>query len=559
MTSDDYNVICNQMLTVAMKYVNTSQIRSYSNIDKRNITNGDIIYKSAVADKSPITLVHTPAGTGKSSLIKDRIKAIVDSGESSSKILVLNMNIAKVKQMKNEVPDVNIMTFCDFIHGIFEANNTGFTLVDPHTVTNTLRVNADINDSLVAKFITALGSNDSQHRTVMSALIINQYLNETYGLLKKIGKIDYSLESIICHNMMYKYKNNPYDINAIIVNGIHNMPIPILCTIIEYVNKYHCNLFMTGGTDETVYEFNMAYKNAMDVIASYSDKGVGIIRLSKSIMTDSINAAMNMKPAPALNGIEIKSVNTRFTADDAMMENIFSPDVTNYISDNLREKKQILVVSRLKSDIPRIQSAIEKYYRTDFPDMSILNIADLNPPDAEYSTMLAKNIDYLRKKYTCINNQTIGFELYELFMAELAETKSAYRQNIIQTHIDNLVQFIQELSAAVPDTDRNINDAVISVIEYESEKLQAHMQKLTDNSTVDLRDADIVLSTIHSAIDIRNDNVIVFFRNLNENDNALYKVAMSRANKTAYVVFANNGTFTTKYQRYLQVFSANKT
>lgn len=558
MTSDDYNVICNQMLTVAMKYVNTSQIKAYGNIDKRNVANGDIIYKSAVAEKSPITLVHTPAGTGKSSLIKDRIKAIVDNGEDPSKILVLNMNIAKVQQMKNEVPDVNIMTFCDFIHGIFEANNDGFTLVDPHTVTNTLRVNTDLNDSLAAKFITALGSNDSQHRTVMSALMINQHLDETYKLLKKIRRIDYSLESIICHNMMYKYKNDPYDVNTIIVNGIHNMPIPILCTIIEYVNKYHCNLFMTGSTDETVYEFNMAYKNAIDVIASYSDKGIGIVRLSKSVMTDSINAAVNMKPVQSLDGIEIKSINTRFATDDVTMEETFSPNATDYIMNNLRDKKQILIVSRLKSDIPHIQSVIEKHYRNSFPDMSILNIADLNPPDAEYSTILAKNIGYLRQKYTQMNNQTIGFELYELFAAELAETKSVYRQNVIQTHMDNLVQFIQEFSAIVPDTDRSVNDAVMSVIEYESEKMQAHMQKLRDNSTMDLRDADIVLSTIHSAIDIRNDNVIVFFRNLNENDNALYKVAVSRANKTAYVIFANNGTFTTKYQRYLQIFSAAK-
>ena len=53
MTSDDYNVICNQMLTVAMKYVNTSQIKSYSNIDRKSVSRGNIIYKSAVADKSP--------------------------------------------------------------------------------------------------------------------------------------------------------------------------------------------------------------------------------------------------------------------------------------------------------------------------------------------------------------------------------------------------------------------------------------------------------------------------------------------------------------------------
>jgi DNA-binding beta-propeller fold protein YncE len=81
------------------------------------------------------------------------------------------------------------------------------------------------------------------------------------------------------------------------------------------------------------------------------------------------------------------------------------------------------------------------------------------------------------------------------------------------------------------------------------------MDELQNKSTMDFRDADIILSTIHSAIDIRNDNVVIFFRNLSENDAALYRVAMSRANKTAYVIFVNNGTMTTKFQRYLTLFT----
>ena len=164
MTSDDYNVICNQMLTVAMKYVNTSQIKCYANIDKKSVNGGDIIYKSAVADKSPITLVYTPAGTGKSSLIKERINAMIRNGENPAKILVLNMNVAKAKQMKNEISGVNAMTFCDFIHGIFTANNDNFSLADSNTVTNLLRVKSDPNDAIAAKFINTLSMIDPQDR-----------------------------------------------------------------------------------------------------------------------------------------------------------------------------------------------------------------------------------------------------------------------------------------------------------------------------------------------------------------------------------------------------------
>lgn len=557
MTPDDYSFVCNKMLNVAMKYLDTTNIRSYPNLDRKKVTNGNIIYKSAVADKSPITLAYTPAGTGKSALIKDRIKAVIEQGTPPSKILVLNMNIAKVRQMQNEMPDVNIMTFCDFTHGIFAANNKGFELSDINSIANMLRLKTDPSDTLAAKFINVLSLYNSQDRVVMASLFINEYLTKSYDLLASIGKIDYSLEGIICHNMMYKYQHNPYDVDTIIINSVHNMPIPILCSVIEYVNKYHCNLFMTGSPDETIYEFNMAYKNSMNVIGSYSDKNIGIIRLNQSKMSKSICDVLETKRTTVLDGIFTKSIDSKQT--DNVMEAAFSPVNTDYIRTRLDDKRPILVIARSKSDIVEINDTLEKYYRADHPSMTVLNLADIQAPYTEYGTMLTKHLNTLMSKYTQMSNQDIGFELYNALTYMINHTESPYKKNSYLQQRNDLVQFIEDFSRIYSDEPRSVKDAVEDIISYESNRIQQHMEKMQNETTMDFQNADIILSTIHTAIDIRNNDVIVFLRNHTDAvDNSLYRTALSRANETEYIIFVNNGSFENNYQRYLKDYIKNQ-
>src|SRR5574344_2154859 len=124
MLPDEYGMLCDRILTETMKYINTEKMT----IPVKFRDNANIqapIYKSAVESQSPITLIYTPSGSGKSKLINDRAKALMDNGTPAQKLAVLSMNIAKAKQTAKELPGVNVMTFSDFTHGIFTANYHG--------------------------------------------------------------------------------------------------------------------------------------------------------------------------------------------------------------------------------------------------------------------------------------------------------------------------------------------------------------------------------------------------------------------------------------------------
>ena len=91
------------------------------------------------------------------------------------------------------------------------------------------------------------------------------------------------------------------------------------------------------------------------------------------------------------------------------------------------------------------------------------------------------------------------------------------------------------------------------LINIESTLIQEHSENIKNNVIIDLSDANIVLSTIHTATDIRCDNVVVFMKNMTDKiDTSVYRVALSRANKSEYIIFANYGMFETQYQKYIK-------
>ena len=137
MNNNEYSIVCNRILSSTMEYIDSTNMKRYK-IDKSLVPSNNAIYVSAVTNPAPITLAFTPAGTGKSALVKDRVYALEAIGVPSNKIMVLNMNIAKTKQMQTELPGVNIMTFSDFTHGIFNANYPECELSDTASIANIL-------------------------------------------------------------------------------------------------------------------------------------------------------------------------------------------------------------------------------------------------------------------------------------------------------------------------------------------------------------------------------------------------------------------------------------
>ena len=173
MNNNEYSIICNRILSSTMEYIDTDNMKRYK-IDKTLVPSNNAIYTSAVTNPAPITLAFTPAGTGKSALIKDRVHALEAIGVPSDKIMVLNMNIAKTKQMQEELPNVNVMTFSDFTHGIFQANYPMCESSDTASIANILRLQN--RDNLTNEFINKLSLINPQDKVTLLTLFVNSHL-----------------------------------------------------------------------------------------------------------------------------------------------------------------------------------------------------------------------------------------------------------------------------------------------------------------------------------------------------------------------------------------------
>ena len=82
--------------------------------------------------------------------------------------------------------------------------------------------------------------------------------------------------------------------------------------------------------------------------------------------------------------------------------------------------------------------------------------------------------------------------------------------------------------------------------------------KFLDSITLDANpqpqsDDMLTISTIHSATDIRCDNTVVYLKNFSDIvDENVYRIALSRANKSEYLIFVNADNFDVPVQYYLK-------
>lgn len=554
MKEHEYNTVCEKIIDSTMSYIQTDKMLRFKIDNPVTSPEYGPIYKSAITSSAPITLVYTGAGTGKSSLLKDRINSIKNTGLPGNKILLLNMNISKCKSMASEIPDINIMTFSDFARGIIEANYPELELSDLTSIANQLKLYN--NDELTNKFINTLSISNPKDRTTLLTLLINGHLDDIIQRLKYIHKSEYALDAMICQNKMYYFDKNPYDINTILINSVHNMPVPILCTILEYAYKYNCNLFITGSPDETIYDFNMAYNNAMNVLSAYTDKNIDIIRLiTTPNMHESIKRLIDMKPNKSLDKqhIQFMEFETNYNQDITNIMQTALNANNSWIRDKLDKNEQILILGLSKADVANLQKTIKDIYLSIYPNLKITNLTTERTNQTSYGTIASKYYNNLITLYpNDITAQEFFYELYNLINNEINLIDAPYTKAQYQHDLSYMQDFMITHNEFKDATIKKpIGEWIQTIINIESKIIQEYN---TNDTIIDLSKTNIILSTVHSAVDIRCDNVIVFLKNNSDKINhAICRLALSRANNSELIIFANYGDFEMPYQKYIKM------
>lgn len=554
MSPDEYSLLCDRILTETMQYITTDNMRRHI-IDKSYINSQDPVYISAATSYSPITIAYTPVGAGKSALIADRVNGLIRSGIPASNIAVLSMNIAKSKQTELEMPGVNCMTFSDFTHAIFAANYQNYELSDEKSIINTLKL-CD-NTPFRQAFLEKLSIANSQDRACLLTIFVNNHLDEIEAELSAIHKIDYTLESMICQNRMYQLANNPFHLDEILVNGVHNMPLHTLCCILEYASMHGCRLFLTGMPDETIYDFNMAYGKAMNMISSYMNTlGVGVVRLPSVKMSPDIqNTLLQTKNASInMTNVQAAHVTAKYLTDPTEMLQQALVNGSDYINRKLANHEQILVLARSKSEIYDMKNVIMNHFTQKYPNMVVADLTGIQPPTSVWGTVLTKYYASLKTAYPQgIDKIELYRRLWLMLTNEIKNAPSKHMKTIYQQSQTDLSHLANSAWTQDDYKKKPVIARIQNVIDEESRQIQAYNQHIKDNVVLDLSSADIIFSTIHSATDIRCDNTVVYLKNFSDIvDENVYRIALSRANKSEYLIFVNADNFDVPVQYYLK-------
>lgn len=553
MSPEEYGMVCNRILSETLKYITTENMRR-ATIDKSYVDSQDQIYISAAISRSPITIVRTPAGSGKSTLIADRAKALIQSGTPASEIAILSMNIAKASQIAQNLDGVNSMTFSDFIHYVYAANNPQHQLVDDDSFINTLTLCQ--RTQFRNQFLEKLTIANPLDRTTLLTLFVNNHLEEIEAELAALQRASYTIESMVCQNRMYSYNANPFNLSEIIINGAHNMPIPILCTILEYASRYGCRLYITSAPEETIYDFNMAYGRAINAIeGALENQDVGTINLIPTHLSDDIYHTMTMDEGARISTSSVQTANVvvkYIENPHDLLTKVIAPG-NGYLMEKLKAHEQVLVLARSKNDIAELKDIIMSYYGPMFPELRVVDLTAVQAPTLLWGKVLTKYHKTLDETFTQgITLPALYGKLWEYLAQEIANAPS---QNMKQMY-----QASQELLASLSSRDWSQDDLtpkqvilrIQNIIDDEAAQIQNHNMQMR-NTPLSIESADIIFSTIHSSIDLHIDNTVVYLRNFtNEIDESLYKVALSRARNSEYLIFVNSDNFEVPVQYYLR-------
>lgn len=553
MSPEEYSFVCDRILTETMKYIKTDNMRKRI-IKDTHIKSRDPIYISAATSGAPITIAYTPVGSGKSTLIADRVKGLMLNGTPAENIAVLSMNIAKAKQTALDLPGIKSMTFSDFTHELFTANKTGYELVDDNTVINTLKLQAQT--PFCQTFLNKLTLSNPQDRNSLLTVFVNNYTDEVEAELAKIHKISYTLESMLCQNQVYNFTNNPFYLEEIIVNGIHNMPLHTLCCLLEYASALGCNLFFTGMPDETIYEFNMAYGKAINVLSSYMGAlDISVVRLPSIKMTADIQNTLLQTEGAVIHAdsVQTSDIMIKYEDDEQfVLENTIVDPLCSYIDGKLAKKEQIMCIAKSKSEINAIKSVILNH--KDYSAYNITDLTEIQSPTLLWGTVLTKYANSLKTAYpNGITKIMLYDSLWKFLSQEISIASSKRMKDLYTKSQETLSEKAATIWTEDDLTEKPVITRIQEIIEEESKQMNEYNDRIKDHVSVNLSKSDIILSTIHSATDIRCDNVIVYLRNFSDKiDENLHRIALSRANNTEYLIFANSGNFQIPVQRYLK-------
>ena len=520
----------------------------------------------AAKTHEPFVLVQAGAGTGKSTTIIQRFDYMESSGIDPSKIRILSLTNAAANNIIDKNSEIQSTTIASYINEIYKLNYPKQNIVDFNTLKNTIMIYAG-HKPHAREFRNLLTDKDN-----MALLIfIRDNIDEVIEILNLTKQTTLQIQSYICYIKAEELDYGDDKTNHFIVDETQDNNVFEFIYLMKLATIRKASVYIVGDASQTLYEFRGASAQALNAIETSG--AFECIKLdtnyrSNQYILDFANVTLadidvnrfaqiqlqsNERPETNrqdfMKTVDIKTVEVRVLKDfEENFDDFLNLNAKDYINSKLANNEKVVLLARKGADVNKLQKWAEEQYS----DKKVLNLV----PKRAYSSDLFSN--YVR---ICWNDlvltpktdilttivKDIENKLVTIYKSrvDMMRTSSQYQISDWLNQQSKSVLFIQNMYRAGKISHQKMMDKVRdNLIQYEinnnaiRQSLLRQEQDQVDKEEM-IKNADILVSTVHSVKGLEFDHVVYLHRNSktdNEEEKRIDYVALTRAKETELVI-----------------------
>ncbi|MEU7156102.1 ATP-dependent helicase [Streptomyces chrestomyceticus] len=530
----------------------------------------------ALTTHEPLVMTQAGAGTGKSTVILERIKYLGACGIPASDITVLSFTNAAADNITEKNPDVGSMTIAKMIIDIYSMNHPRHKVSAIDTIINSIDIFYP-NSQFAAAFRHRLLQVDQNRAGAFTALntFIEDHFDEVIALLDRIEQTSLELQIIICYQKIDDMVE-PAHVQSkyLIIDEVQDNSVFEFIYVLKYITKHTQSLFIVGDASQTLYEFRSANPRALNTL-----EGSGVFATfklttnyrSNQEILDFANVVLggletnqfaniqlqaNSLAMPTADSfrekvtLEYREVTrlTGFVTQDlqAVVRNTVIPD---YVDKCLGRGEQVAFLAYSRREVSVVQGVLEKCY----PGRRVASLVS----DRVYSMdIFSKYIKFFWNDVLQVQSANAAFVVSQGIKDNMDKlTKNAANVNVEKAILRTISDWWIENSAAITGWvtlcrqgalareeffDRLRDNLLSYEIQRNQQKLNINKQKNQERKRENLKSkADLVVSTIHGAKGLEFDNTVVLYREdtkMTQDVKRMFYVAFTRAMKSQYVL-----------------------
>lgn len=549
-----------------------------------NMLNSEQI--AAVNADDPYQIIMAGAGTGKTTAVVAKIQRLLTNGVAPNSIMMMSFSNAAVDQFEAKIGiKINHSTYARFIQDIYQENYSHIGTNDI-TCANTLQlVNtkspafANFDPAVIRNLVDNISYNLEQIGSVFTRVdiplcqsrILQEVLNhfdETVAILNAVNQTTLTLQPIVLYaqillgknvNVPAKYQN----IKFLFTDEAQDTASFEYTVLLKLTQLRKWNLSIIGDSSQTLYEFRSADPNFLTTLSAskvfktyafqtnyrsnqgiltYANQFLDVLKTNQQIGISlhtanakdiaSLSKAVlesQVKPAKML----VSHTNKNYYEDLKIAIRDFSP-LEQYIEDCLAKHEQVAVLAYRNKELKVFEDILSKK----FPKAKV---ARLMPDSRRTVNDITKYLNYL-------NGETFVGTNYQFFALQKLEkyvkTRVKYPSKLLDEWTTWLASDMQIRYMVQANTDYHKIFAYMArigtIMESKYNSVKYILRKDNAQNLNKLENADILLSTIHSAKGLEFPNTVVYY---DENKTAatqetlrLFYVALTRAMKSEMVL-----------------------